>query len=219
MPFTSIFCRSHSCINQHKLKGNDFFWRGACYTAFRILVPRPGIEPVPPGVKVRSPKHWTSREFLGMIVVSTLNCFAWSHMRYLCKNLDFSILEDVRIFDHVSSGPWLPDRLKVRPTRSVCGRQPGDVRDPRPKSPAWLPAPGTRAGKQGGLQTSSSSPYAPHPKMGTCLIALQAHSPCQSAVCNLPWAQLLDSACSAPRRLGEPLLCQLCDQVPPLPSL
>ena len=69
------------------------------------------------------------------------------------------------------------------------------------------------------LQTSSSSPYAPHPKMGTCLIALQAHSPCQSAVCNLPWAQLLDSACSAPRRLGEPLLCQLCDQVPPLPSL
>ena len=28
-----------------------------------ILVPRPGIEPGPPEVEVRSPKHWTAREF------------------------------------------------------------------------------------------------------------------------------------------------------------
>ena len=129
-------------------------------------------------------------------------------------------MEDVRIFDHVSSGPWLSARLKVRPTRSVCGRQPGDATDPRPKRPAWLPVPGTQAGKQGGPQTSFSSPHAPLflSKTGTCLIALQAHSPCQSAVCSLPWAQLLDSACSAPLRLGEPLLCQLCDQVPLCPA-
>ena len=27
-----------------------------------ILVPQPGIEPVPPAVEVRSPNHWTARE-------------------------------------------------------------------------------------------------------------------------------------------------------------
>ena len=33
------------------------------HTACGILVPRPGIEPGPLAVKVRSPDHWTSREF------------------------------------------------------------------------------------------------------------------------------------------------------------
>ena len=28
-----------------------------------ILVPRLGIEPVPPAVEARSPNHWTAREF------------------------------------------------------------------------------------------------------------------------------------------------------------
>ena len=28
------------------------------------LVPRPGIEPVPPAVEAQSPNHWTTREFL-----------------------------------------------------------------------------------------------------------------------------------------------------------
>ena len=39
-----------------------FFWphRVAC----RILVPWPGIEPVPPVVEAQSPNHWTSREVL-----------------------------------------------------------------------------------------------------------------------------------------------------------
>ena len=38
-----------------------FFWplRAAC----GILVPQPGIEPGPLAVKVRSPNHWTTREF------------------------------------------------------------------------------------------------------------------------------------------------------------
>ena len=37
-----------------------FFWpcRGAC----RILVPRPGIEPVPPAVEAWILNHWTARE-------------------------------------------------------------------------------------------------------------------------------------------------------------
>ena len=31
--------------------------------ACEILVPQPGIEPVPSTVKARSPNHWTTREF------------------------------------------------------------------------------------------------------------------------------------------------------------
>ena len=38
-----------------------FFW--PCHAAYGILVPQPGIEPVPPAVEVRSPNHWTAREF------------------------------------------------------------------------------------------------------------------------------------------------------------
>ena len=33
-----------------------------CSAASRILVPGPGIKPVPPAVKVWSPYHWTTRE-------------------------------------------------------------------------------------------------------------------------------------------------------------
>ena len=38
-----------------------FFW--SCGEACRILVPRPGIEPVPSAVKALSPNHWTARKF------------------------------------------------------------------------------------------------------------------------------------------------------------
>ena len=34
-----------------------------CCTAYRILVPQPGIELVPLVVKLQSPNHWTTREF------------------------------------------------------------------------------------------------------------------------------------------------------------
>ena len=33
-------------------------------TAYRILVPRPGIEPTPSAVKAQSANHWTTSEFL-----------------------------------------------------------------------------------------------------------------------------------------------------------
>ena len=39
-----------------------FFW--PCCTACGILVPHPGIEPRPLAVKMWSPNHWTSKEFL-----------------------------------------------------------------------------------------------------------------------------------------------------------
>ena len=43
-----------------------FFWSHC--TACRILVPRPGIETVPPAVEVWSPNHWTTREFPTWVV-------------------------------------------------------------------------------------------------------------------------------------------------------
>ena len=39
------------------------FFFGLCCAACGILIPRPGIKPVPPAVKARSPNHWTTREF------------------------------------------------------------------------------------------------------------------------------------------------------------
>ena len=41
-----------------------FFWLH--HAAYGILVPHPGIEPVPPAVEARSPNHWASREFPGL---------------------------------------------------------------------------------------------------------------------------------------------------------
>ena len=37
-----------------------FFW--PCHMACKILVPQPGIEPVPPALEAGSPNLWTTRE-------------------------------------------------------------------------------------------------------------------------------------------------------------
>ena len=47
-----------------------FFW--LCFTARGILVPQPGIEPVPPAVEARSPNPWTAREVLIQIVLKLI---------------------------------------------------------------------------------------------------------------------------------------------------
>ena len=41
----------------------DLFWAMLHSLGCRILVPQPGIEPMPPTVKAWSPNHWTPREF------------------------------------------------------------------------------------------------------------------------------------------------------------
>ena len=38
------------------------------HVAYRILVFRPRIKPVPPELQVQSPNHWTAREFLDELV-------------------------------------------------------------------------------------------------------------------------------------------------------
>ena len=40
-----------------------FFLVLSHWVACRILIPQPEFKPVPPAVEVRSPEHWTTREF------------------------------------------------------------------------------------------------------------------------------------------------------------
>ena len=40
-----------------------FFFFEPCFMAWEILVPQPGIEPMPRAVKTQSSNHWNSREF------------------------------------------------------------------------------------------------------------------------------------------------------------
>ena len=42
--------------------GQRFFFFWPCHVTFGILVPQPGIEPVPPAVEAQSLNHWTARE-------------------------------------------------------------------------------------------------------------------------------------------------------------
>ena len=48
-----------ACIS-NRLEFFFFFWM--CYAAFRILVPWPGIKPLPPALRAQSLNHWTARE-------------------------------------------------------------------------------------------------------------------------------------------------------------
>ena len=45
-----------------KQKEIDFFFFWSCHTAYGILVPHPGIEPMPPALEAQSLNHQTSRE-------------------------------------------------------------------------------------------------------------------------------------------------------------
>ena len=40
-----------------------FFWGGAYWVAYGILVSWPAMEPGPPAVEAQGPNHWTTREF------------------------------------------------------------------------------------------------------------------------------------------------------------
>ena len=42
-----------------------FFWPR--HMAFGVLVPRPGMEPVPPALEAQSLGHWTAREILSQL--------------------------------------------------------------------------------------------------------------------------------------------------------
>ena len=64
------------CLNVQwlswKMWASSFFFFWPHHTACRILVPQPGIEPVPPALEMQSLNHWTTREvpvqFFGLFV-------------------------------------------------------------------------------------------------------------------------------------------------------
>ena len=43
-------------------QGEDFFFFGGEATAYGILIPQPGIEPMRPAMEAQTPNHWTTRE-------------------------------------------------------------------------------------------------------------------------------------------------------------
>ena len=82
-----------------KLKKKFFFnylsvW--PCHMACRILVPWPDIEPMPPTLEVRSPNHWTMREFPQSSLYCWYQCFSCSNARTSWLDIVF---DDLR--------PWL----------------------------------------------------------------------------------------------------------------
>ena len=50
-----------------------FFGR-PCHTFCGILVPQPENEPGQPGLEIWSPNHWTTREFLLLLLLSICLC-------------------------------------------------------------------------------------------------------------------------------------------------
>ena len=59
---SALTAKIQSCLRKKKKKKFFFFFwlrRAAC----RILVPQPGIEPIPFAVEAQSPNLWTAREF------------------------------------------------------------------------------------------------------------------------------------------------------------
>ena len=78
IPFNFFFRISNSMLNKVARVGIFVFFAGEgggsgrpCGTAYGILVHRPGIKPGPLAVKMSSPSHWTTREFLWAFLSST----------------------------------------------------------------------------------------------------------------------------------------------------
>ena len=62
------------------------------YGACGILVPQPGIEPMPSAVKAWNPNYWTAREFpmacsLEMSSQQSSDSQAWWHITITCERL------------------------------------------------------------------------------------------------------------------------------------
>ena len=69
-----------------------FFWPHCM--ACGILVPQPGIKPVPPAVEVQSPNHWTTREVPPSVISKhiTLLCSSSTYQRVKTTCFQFSYL-------------------------------------------------------------------------------------------------------------------------------
>ena len=80
--FIDIFYKTIYFVEKIIVSCLDYFF--GC-VACGILVPRPGIEPVPPAVEAWSPNHWTVREF--PIWIFFCNLFLVFKLSHLFGNL------------------------------------------------------------------------------------------------------------------------------------
>ena len=73
-----------------------FLWlRGAAYG---ILVPQPGVEPVPHAVEAQSPEHWTAEAFLLFLCVLLSRArLSLSAAAVFLSCLSFSLLQEVSL--------------------------------------------------------------------------------------------------------------------------
>ena len=100
-----------------------FFW--PCHVACGILVPQPGIEPGLSVVRVRSPNHWTTWEFLELLTAlnkkpSFLLCS--SKTEYCQNSLPRSALIKPTLYWFLESGQC--DGLKLNnPSTKVFGHR------------------------------------------------------------------------------------------------
>ena len=77
--------KSDTCMfNSHNTRIcatlNSFFFFWPRRVACRILVPRPGIEPVPPAVEAQSLKHWTAREAPEVFLILEILAYVGWHL-------------------------------------------------------------------------------------------------------------------------------------------
>ena len=75
------------------------------YAACAILVPWPGIEPVPPAVEAQGPNEWTPREFPALDWILLPNfCVSGAHLGYC----------EVKELIHIKLSAWnTPSVLKL----------------------------------------------------------------------------------------------------------
>ena len=66
----------------------------SCHAAFGVLVPPPGIEPLPPALKAQSLKHWTTRKVLlpTFLTLATLMSVKQHLMITVCISLMIILL-------------------------------------------------------------------------------------------------------------------------------
>ena len=72
-----------NCLSLSFLRLKIFSFFSSHYVACGILVPRPGIKPVPPAVEAESPNHWTTREVCWLCLSQSTFCERLSPFRFL----------------------------------------------------------------------------------------------------------------------------------------
>ena len=82
------------------------------HEAFGVLVPQPGIKPVPPAVEAQSPNHWTTREVPLIIILVVINLKNGFQVKIqICARVPNRVIGDRNIFEYCLT--FLKRRWKI----------------------------------------------------------------------------------------------------------